>query len=128
MFVSKTILRLSVRISEACHQAKMKIVMMLITLAAANPATAHAGNLSDILTSLANGAGVTEKAMIVIARVLGVGFVIGGIIAGKNKKSNPQIQTWHIVSSIVFGILLISLGEMIRRGQNEAGLSEVSIG
>jgi hypothetical protein len=60
--------------------------------------------------------------------MFGVVFVIGGLIAAKNKKDNPQIKTGAIVASVIFGAVLVVVPEIIKRSQAQIGLSPVDVG
>lgn len=77
---------------------------------------------------LADGATTGIRSALKIAQFIGVLFVIGGLIAAKTKKDNPHVKTWHILASILFGVCLIVVPEIIKRAQTQVGLSPVSIG
>lgn len=129
MSVSEKFLRLSVGVHNAMFTAKRAAIGATVSLLALNPVMALAeGNLADMFSSAATGADETTKSGVTIARALGFFSVLGGFIALKNKKDNPQIKPWHIALAVGGGIFLIALPEMIKRSQNQLGLKEVDIG
>lgn len=93
------------------------------------PVTALAdGDIADMGVRAAEGAKSGIKSALVIAQLAGAVFVIGGLIAAKNKKDNPQIKVSHIIGSILFGVCLIVVPEIIKRAQTQVGLSPVNVG
>ena len=78
--------------------------------------------------SAAEGAKSMQKSALTIAQFVGVVFVIGGLIAAKTKKDNPQVKTSHIIGSILVGVCLIVIPEIIKRSQTQVGLSPVDVG
>ncbi|WP_324609702.1 DUF6750 family protein, partial [Pseudomonas amygdali] len=69
-----------------------------------------------------------RKSALTIAQFAGVIFVIGGLVAAKNKKDNPQIKIGAIIASILFGVCLVVVPEIIKRSQAQVGLAPVDVG
>ena len=117
--------RLSV-FKDGLHKHVMK---GLTTVAATSPVMAFAADdIAQMGDSAATGATSGMKSALTIAQFAGVLFVIGGLIAAKNKKDNPQIKTGAIIASILFGVCLVVVPEIIKRSQAQVGLSPVDVG
>lgn len=124
--VNTLILKPLVRLS--CLGARWQQRCLVASMAAL-PASALAdGDFADMANRLADGATTGIRSALKIAQFIGVLFVIGGLIAAKTKKDNPHVKTWHILASILFGVCLIVVPEIIKRAQTQVGLSPVSIG
>ena len=129
MSIFDIVLKMSVRTHEARVSMKKKALGAVVAFAAANPVFAHAdGDIAGMVDSASTGASDMEKDALIIAEFIGVIAVIGGLIAAKNKKDNPQIKTSHIMSAILFGVCLVSLSEIVRRSQSQVGLTNVTVG
>lgn len=129
MSISDFILKMSVRTDEKRHGLKKKAIGAIVAFAAANPVLAHAdSDIASMLSDAATGASSGEKSALIIAEFIGVLFVMGGLIQAKNKKDNPQIKTSHIIMAVLFGVFLISTGEIVRRSQSQVGLTNVTVG
>lgn len=111
---------------EGVRQRMMKGLMVAV---AANPVLAFAGNdIAGMGDAAAEGAKSLQKSALTVAQFVGVLFVIGGLMAAKTKKDNPQIKTGHIIGSILFGVCLAVIPEIIKRSQAQVGLSPVDVG
>jgi hypothetical protein len=102
----------------------------LVAIAAASPVLAHAdgSDLAGMVTSFAVGGVTVTKGALQLAQTAGVVFVMGGLIAAKNKKDNPQIKVSHIATSVIIGACLIAVPEIIKRSQSQAGLTPINVG
>lgn len=109
---------------------RQRFIKGLTALAAASPVLAHAdgSDLAGMTTSLATGGTTFSKNALSIAQVIGVVFVISALIMAKTKKDNPQIKVSHIAGSLVFGVCLIAVPEMIKRSQAQIGLTPINVG
>ncbi|RMV68438.1 TraR protein [Pseudomonas caricapapayae] len=119
----------AVRLSVFKDGLRQRVLKGLTAAMAANPVLAFAGaDIAGMGNSAAVGAKSLQKNALVIAQFVGVVFVIGGLVAAKNKKDNPQIKTGHIVGSILFGVCLAVIPEIIKRSQAQVGLAPVDVG
>jgi hypothetical protein len=102
----------------------------LVAIAAASPVFAQAdgSDLAGMVTSTATGGVTITKGALSLAQMVGVIFVIGALIAAKSKKDNPQIKVSHIAGSLIFGVCLIAVPEIIKRSQNQVGLTPINVG
>lgn len=129
MSVKDLVLKASISAYEARRNLHRKIILGLLALAPTVPGMAFAdGDIASMGDDAATGAKDLEKDALYAAEFIGVLFLIGGFIAGKNKKDNPQIKTGHIVGSVLFGVLLISASEMVKRSQSQMGLTQTTVG
>jgi hypothetical protein len=119
----------AVRFSVFKDGMRKRAIKGLTAVAASSPVFAMAADdLAGMSDSAAEGATTFQKNILVIAQMIGVVFVIGGLIAAKNKKDNPQIKTGAIVASILFGAVLVVVPEIIKRSQAQVGLTPVDVG
>jgi cytochrome bd-type quinol oxidase subunit 2 len=124
-----TLLCAAVRFSVFKDGMRKRVFKGLAAVAASSPVFAMAADdLASMSDSAAEGAKTFQKNILVIAQMFGVVFVIGGLIAAKNKKDNPQIKTGAIVASVIFGAVLVVVPEIIKRSQAQIGLSPVDVG
>lgn len=101
----------------------------LTVMAAASPITALAGtDIAGMANAAAVGSKSGLKSALTIAQFVGVVFVIGGLVAAKTKKDNPQVKVSHIVGAIAFGVMLIAVPELIKRSQAQIGLAPITVG
>lgn len=108
---------------------RQRIVKGLAAAMAANPVLAFASDdIAGMGDAAAEGAKSLQKSALTVAQFVGVLFVIGGLIAAKTKKDNPQVKTSHIIGSILFGVCLVVIPEIIKRSQAQVGLSPVDVG
>ena len=109
---------------------RRRVMKGLMLAAAANPVLAFAAgdDLAAMGDSIAEGASATQKNWLTVAQFLGVIAVVGGFVAAKTKKDNPQVKVWHIAISIFVGACLIVVPELIKRTQAQAGLTPVDVG
>lgn len=122
-------LNLSVRVYFLKAWLRQRFIAFLSGAAAALPVAAFAdGDIADMADRAAEGAKSGLKSALVIAQFVGALFVIGGLIAAKNKKDNPQIKVPHILAAILFGVCLIVVPEIIKRAQTQVGLTPVNVG
>ncbi|ASL86003.1 MULTISPECIES: DUF6750 family protein [Serratia] len=122
-------LNLSVRVYFLKVWLRQRFIAFLSAAAAALPVAAFAdGDIADMADRAAEGAKSGLKSALIIAQFIGGIFVIGGLIAAKNKKENPQIKVSHIIGSILFGVCLIVVPEIIKRAQTQVGLTPVNVG
>ncbi|WP_241647604.1 MULTISPECIES: DUF6750 family protein [Rosenbergiella] len=129
MSISNLFLKTCVQAHETRVSLKKKAVGALVTFAAASPMLAHAdSDIAGMFDTVATGMSDGEKDLLIAAEFIGVIFVIGAVIAMKNKKDNPQISTAKIAASLIAGVCLVSLSEIIRRSQSQAGLTNVTVG
>ncbi|RMM67213.1 hypothetical protein ALQ74_200086 [Pseudomonas savastanoi pv. glycinea] len=119
----------AVRISVFKDGLRQRVLKFLTAAMAANPVLAFAGaDIAGMGDSAAVGATSLKKSTLTIAQFVGVIFVIGGLVAAKNKKDNPQIKIGAIVASILFGVCLVVVPEIIKRSQAQVGLAPVDVG
>jgi hypothetical protein len=119
----------AVRFSVFKDGMRKRVLKGLTAVAASSPVFAMAADdLAGMSDSAAEGATTFQKNVLVIAQMIGVVFVIGGLISAKNKKDNPQIKTGAIVAAILFGAVLVVVPEIIKRSQAQVGLSPVDVG
>jgi len=102
----------------------------LVTVAAASPVFSYAdgSDLAGMVTSTATGGMTITKGALSLAQMVGVIFVIGALIAAKNKNDNPQIKVSHIAGALIFGVCLIAVPEIIKRSQSQVGLTPINVG
>lgn len=127
---NKWLLWMTVRAYLLSDRAKTWVIKGLTALAVANPVMAFAGNGNDIAEmgkSIADGAKTSKGSLLEVGQFVGLLFVIGGLVAAKSKKNNPQITVGHIAASIIFGALLIAVPEGIKRSQSQMGLTPVNV-
>ncbi len=110
------------------EQLRQKFIKGVSVALVSSPLTASAGDLADMGKAAADGAKSGMGSVLTIAQFAGVCFVVGGLIAAKTKKDNPQIKTSHIMGSILFGVCLIVVPEIIKRAQTQVGLTPVNVG
>jgi hypothetical protein len=124
------LLSVCVRATLLKDSVRERFIKGLTAITAASPILAHAdgSDLAGMTTSAATGGTTVTKNALVLAQMAGVLFVIGGLIAAKNKKDNPQIKVSHIAGSIVFGVCLIAVPEIIKRSQSQVGLTPIQVG
>ncbi|ATV21230.1 DUF6750 family protein [Pseudomonas ficuserectae] len=119
----------AVRLSVFKDGLRQRVLKCLTAAMAANPVLAFAGaDIAGMGDSAAVGATSLKKSALTIAQFAGVIFVIGGLVAAKNKKDNPQIKIGAIIASILFGVCLVVVPEIIKRSQAQVGLSPVDVG
>ncbi|KAA8703932.1 DUF6750 family protein [Pseudomonas cannabina] len=119
----------AVRLSVFKDGLRQRVLKGLTAAMAANPVLAFAGaDIAGMGNSAAVGATSLRKSALTIAQFVGVIFVIGGLVAAKNKKDNPQIKIGAIVASILFGVCLVVVPEIIKRSQAQVGLAPVDVG
>ncbi|KWT38966.1 conjugal transfer protein TraR, partial [Pseudomonas amygdali pv. aesculi] len=96
----------AVRLSVFKDGLRQRVLKGLTAAMAANPVLAFAGaDIAGMGDSAAVGATSLRKSALTIAQFAGVIFVIGGLVAAKNKKDNPQIKIGAIIASILFGLV-----------------------
>lgn len=117
-----------VRVDLVKKQVRRTFINGVAVMLAGSPVAAMAGDIADMGAAAADGAKSGMKSALVIAQFLGVIFVVGGLIAAKTKKDNPQIKTSHILGSILFGVCLVVVPEIIKRAQTQVGLAPVTVG
>lgn len=114
------------QVREKLRHLFIKAIMSI--MAAFSPSILAANDdIAAIGERIAEGAKSGGKSAIIVAQFVGGIFVIGGLIAAKNKKDNPQIKVSHIVASLAFGACLIVIPEVIRRTQKQLGLTPVGM-
>ncbi|ELH4242551.1 conjugal transfer protein TraR [Serratia marcescens] len=129
MMPNDMMLNLSVRVYFLKAWLRQRFIAFLSGAAAVLPVAAFAdGDIADMADRAAEGAKSGLKSALVIAQFIGGIFVIGGLIAAKNKKENPQIKVSHIIGAILFGVCLIVVPEIIKRAQTQVGLTPVNVG
>lgn len=124
------LLSVCVRATLLKDNVRQRFIKGLVAIAAASPVLAHAdgSDLAGMVTSFAVGGVTVTKGALQLAQTVGVVFVMGGLIAAKNKKDNPQIKVSHIATSVVIGACLIAVPEIIKRSQSQAGLTPINVG
>lgn len=123
------LLGVCVRVYQIKDQMRGKIIKRMGGLLAALPGAAFAdGDIADMLNATAEGSKSGMKSALTIAQFVGVLFVIGGLMAAKNKKDNPQIKVSHIIGAVLFGVCLVVVPEIIKRAQSQVGLTPVNVG
>jgi len=124
------LLRVCVCVTMLKQQVQQRGIKAFAALVASSPIAAFADgdDLAGMITSAATGSDTGTKGVLKIAQFAGVVFVVGGLIAAKNKKDNPQIKVSHIAGSILFGVCLVVVPEIIKRSQAQVGLTPVSVG
>jgi hypothetical protein len=112
------------------QQVQQRVIKSLAVMLASSPVAAFAegDDVAAMINSAATGSETGTKGVLKIAQFIGVVFVIGGLIAAKNKKDNPQIKVSHVLGAIVFGALLVVVPEVIKRSQAQVGLTPVTVG
>lgn len=119
----------AVRLSLFKDGLRRRVVKGIAAVAAASPVMAFAAgeDIAAMGDSAAAGATSMQKSFLTGAQFIGVVFVIGGLIAAKNKKDNPQIKIGGIVAAILFGVCLVVVPEIIKRSQAQVGLTPVDV-
>ncbi|EHT05148.1 hypothetical protein RHQ60_004601 [Citrobacter amalonaticus] len=120
--------RLGVRLYFTCETLQRRLIQgLLFVITSTACRQVYAADIADILDSLARGATSGQKSTVIICMFLGVLSVAGGFGMLYKKKTNPNIPTGGVWIAFLVGIALIGLGEIIRRGQSQLGMTEVSI-
>lgn len=120
--------RLAVRLFFTCETLQRRLIQgLLFVITSTACRQVYAADIADILDSLARGATSGQKSTVIICMFLGVLSVAGGFGMLYKKKTNPNIPTGGVWIAFLVGIALIGLGEIIRRGQSQLGMTEVSI-
>jgi hypothetical protein len=124
------LLQACVRATLFKEQLRQKLIKGVSVALVSSPLTAFAagGDIADMGASMADGAKSGMGSVLTIAQFAGVCFVVGGLIAAKTKKDNPQIKASHIMGSILFGVCLVVVPEIIKRAQTQVGLTPVNVG
>lgn len=124
------LLGVCVRVYQVKDAVRQKMIKGLVGMTAVIPCAAFAAgdDIAGMLDSAAEGSTSGTKSALKIAQFVGVLFVIGGLIMAKTKKDNPQVKTSHIIGSILFGVCLVVVPEIIKRSQAQVGLTPVSVG
>lgn len=118
-----------VRVTLLKEKLTSRLAKGLTVMAAASPVTAFAGvDIAGMANAAAVGSKSGLKSALTIAQFVGVVFVIGGLVAAKTKKDNPQVKVSHIVGAIAFGVMLIAVPELIKRSQAQIGLAPITVG
>lgn len=120
--------RLGINLFFMCETARRRLIQgLLFVITSTACRQVYAADIADILDSLAKGATSGQKSTVIICMFLGVLSVAGGFGMLYKKKTNPNIPTGGVWIAFLVGIALIGLGEIIRRGQSQLGMTEVSI-
>ncbi|MBZ7695527.1 hypothetical protein FML24_19705 [Klebsiella oxytoca] len=120
--------RLGIHLFFMCETARRRLIQgLLLVITSTACRQVYAADIADILDSLAKGATSGQKSTVIICMFLGVLSVAGGFGMLYKKKTNPNIPTGGVWIAFLVGIALIGLGEIIRRGQSQLGMTEVSI-
>jgi hypothetical protein len=124
------LLSVCVRATLLKDNVRQRFIKGLAAVTAASPVFAHAdgSDIAGMFTSTATGGTTVSKSLLTLAQVAGVAFVIGALIAAKSKKDNPQIKVSHIAGSLIFGVCLIAVPEIIKRSQSQIGLTPINVG
>lgn len=124
------LLSVCVRATLFKDKVRSRFIKGLTAIASASPVLAHAdgSDIAGMVTSAATGGVTITKGALQLAQLAGVLFVIGGLIAAKNRKDNPQIKVSHIAGAIIFGVCLIAVPEIIKRSQSQVGLTPINVG
>lgn len=124
------LLSVCVRANLFKDNVRSRFIKSLTAVAAASPVLAHAdgSDVAGMITSAATGGVTVTKGALQLAQMVGVIFVIGALIAAKNRKDNPQIKVSHIAGSLIFGVCLIAVPEIIKRSQSQVGLTPINVG
>lgn len=124
------LLSVCVRATLFKDNVRSRFIKGLTAIASASPVLAHAdgSDIAGMVTSAATGGVTITKGALQLAQLAGVLFVIGGLIAAKNRKDNPQIKVSHIAGAIIFGVCLIAVPEIIKRSQSQVGLTPINVG
>ena len=120
--------QLGIHLFFMCETARRRLIQgLLFVITSTACRQVYAADIADILDSLAKGATSGQKSTVIICMFLGVLSVAGGFGMLYKKKTNPNIPTGGVWIAFLVGIALIGLGEIIRRGQSQLGMTEVSI-
>ncbi|HFT4395375.1 TPA: DUF6750 family protein [Klebsiella quasipneumoniae] len=120
--------QLGIHLFFMCETARRRLIQgLLLVITSTACRQVYAADIADILDSLAKGATSGQKSIVIICMFLGVLSVAGGFGMLYKKKTNPNIPTGGVWIAFLVGIALIGLGEIIRRGQSQLGMTEVSI-
>ena len=120
--------QLGIHLFFMCETARRRLIQgLLLVITSTACRQVYAADIADILESLAKGATSGQKSTVIICMFLGVLSVAGGFGMLYKKKTNPNIPTGGVWIAFLVGIALIGLGEIIRRGQSQLGMTEVSI-
>ncbi|MBX8493185.1 conjugal transfer protein TraR [Pseudomonas cichorii] len=123
------LLSVCVRATLLKDKVRQRFIKGLAALVSASPVLAHAGDdIAGMFTSAATGGTSITKSALILAQMAGVLIVIGAVAAANAKKDNPHIKVWHIVGSLIFGVCLVAIPEIIKRSQNQVGLTPISVG
>ncbi|KAB3088174.1 conjugal transfer protein TraR [Escherichia coli] len=86
------------------------------------------GDLADIVSNASAGAKSSEGSLLTIARFIGVVLFIGAIIGFKKVGKQGGMGLAACISSLIIGVFLVALPEMMNRSQRQLGISTISIG
>lgn len=120
----------AVRVTIFKEMMRRRVIKGMVAVAAVNPVLAFAAgeDIASMGDSAAEGAKSLQKSALTVAQFIGVIAVVGGVVAAWNKKDNPHIKTGHIVGAILFGVCLVVIPQIIKRGQAQIGLTPVDVG
>lgn len=124
------LLSVCVRVTLLKDKVRQRFIHGVTAIAASSPLFAYAdgSDLAGMVTSAATGGKTISKGALEIAQVVGIIFVIIAFVAARNRKDNPQIKLSHIAGSVIFGVCLIAIPEMIKRSQAQIGLTPINVG
>ncbi|HGX8715080.1 TPA: DUF6750 family protein, partial [Escherichia coli] len=86
------------------------------------------GDLADIFRHASDGADDAEGSFVRIGRFIGVVLFLGGLIGLKKVGKQGGMGLAGCILSIVLGVLLVAVPEMMSRSQKQLGISTISIG
>ena len=109
-------------------RSKLTKFLLLIPMMLLPKAVLADGDLADIFRHASDGADDAEGSFVRIGRFIGVVLFLGGLIGLKKVGKQGGMGLAGCILSIVLGVLLVAVPEMLSRSQKQLGISTISIG
>ena len=103
-----------------------RLVRLLLLLPVMLPHTAMANTLFDMIKTVGDGARGSSSSFVAIGQVIGLVLFIGGLLGLKQIGKKPGAGLACLLSILV-GVCLAVVPELMGSGQKTLGLSPVSI-
>ena len=109
-------------------RSKLTKFLLLIPMMLLPKAVLADGDLADIFRHASDGADDAVGSFVRMRRFIGVVLLLGGLIGLKKVGKQGGMGLAGCILSIVLGVLLVAVPEMMSRSQKQLGISSISIG